>query len=628
MKNISRRDFMKGTVASALGLAASGLLKSETAKAEDSYENTITWNGLYDVVIIGEGFAGQSAAITAADAGAKVLVLEKAPNGLDGGNSRYCHQSALGVYDGMIDKAKTYYRKMRGNFNFPTDATIDAYVEELGKNWSWFESLGVAPHNLSELTGKSNVGEHPEHEGYDSMYCMLVTPEQGTGKMFKFLKKQLIDRADSIDLWYNAPAIDLIQDPETKTIIGVKAKVDGTEVNIRARNGVIISSGGYENNQQMVQDYAGIPQAKPIACHFNTGDGILMASRVGAQLSSMFNIMSYINCLFDDGVTAEWDSGSRIAPSYYDKSLIYVGGDGTRFTNEFFKSRHGYMPWHGDYTHQKVPYPAWCVFDEKARKETFFSKSHNGGCEEEVASGFFRKADTLEELAAIINVPAENLKATVDRYNGYCAEGYDHEFKRAAKSLIPLDTEGPYYAFELVQSVLNTQAGPRRNENAQIMDVNGKPIPHLYGAGECGEVYTTLYQGGGNVGGALAVGRIAGRNAAAAKDDAQPASDLKIDLFKPTVTTPTYEAGENQYIGIVDAHAGDLVVRVTMDGDKIAQVETLHSYETPNFGGKAIAKLSNAVVGLTVEELDGVDAITYSTVTSNAFKDAIRNALA
>lgn len=628
MKNISRRDFMKGTFAGALGLAASGLIKSESAKAEGGFESTITWNGLYDVIVIGGGFAGQASAITAADAGAKVLILEKGPYGLDGGNSRYCHQSALGVYDGMVEEAKKYYRNMRRDFNYPTDAAIDAYVEELAKNWAWFESLGAKPVDYSTFTGVQYVGEHPELDGYKSVYCMTLTPELGTGKMFAFLKQQIVNRADSIDQWYSAPATDLIQDPQTKAIIGVKAKVEGKEINIRAKNGVIISTGGYENNQQMIQDYAGIPQAKPIASHFNTGDGIMMAARAGAALSSMFNIMSYINCLFDDGVTAEWDSGSRIAPKNYDKSLIYVGGDGTRFTNEFFKSRHGYMQWHGDYTHQLVPYPAWCVFDEKARKETFFSKSHNGGCEEEVASGFFRKADTLEELAAIINVPAENLKATVERYNKYCAEGLDYEFNRAAKSLIPIDAEGPYYAFELVQSVLNTQAGPRRNENGQIVDIDYKPIPHLYGAGECGEVYTTLYQGGGNVGGCMASGRIAGRNAAAPKDDCQPAADLPIDLFTPTVVEPTYEAGENQYIGQVEGHAGKLVVRVTMDGEKIAQVETLHSYETPNFGGKAIVKLSEAVVGLTAEEIDGVDAITYSTVTSNAFKDAIKNALA
>ena len=112
------------------------------------------------------------------------------------------------------------------------------------------------------------------------------------------------------------------------------------------------------------------------------------------------------------------------------------------------------------------------------------------------------------------------------------------------------------------------------------------------------------------------------------KEDAQPAADLAIETFTPVVEEPVYEAGEGQFIGRTEGHAGELVVRVTMDGDKIGQVETLHSYETPNFGGKAIAKLSEAVVGLTADEIDGVDTVTYATVTSNAFKEALKNALA
>lgn len=656
MNGVSRRDFLKGTAAGALSLAAGGLLAAcssdsaagadtTAAPAESVPENTSssevaqadqntgaddsrTWNGLYDVVIIGMGFAGQAAAITAADEGAKVLILEKGPNGLDGGNSRYCHQSALGVYDGMTEQAKTYYRSLRRGFNHPEDAVIDAFVDELALNWSWFESLGASPVDYSTFTGVQYVGEHPEFEGYDSVYCMTLTEELGTGKMFKFLKEQIANHSDSIDLWYSAAATDLIQDPSTKAVIGVTANVSGTVVNIRAKNGVVISSGGYENNKQMVQDYAGIPEAYPIASHFNTGDGILMAARVGAQLSGMSNIMSYVNCLYDDGVTAEWDSGSRIATSHYDKSLIYVGGNGTRFTNEYFKSRHGWMPWHGDYIHQQIPVPAWCVFDEKARQDTFFSKTMNNGCEEALASGRIVTANTLEELAEQIGVPAENLTATVERYNRFCEEGVDYEFGRAANSLVAIDGTGPYYAFRMVQSVLNTQCGPRRNERAEIIDNNGDPIPHLYGAGECGELYTTLYQGGGNVGGCMAFGRIAGRNAAAAKSDSQPASNLVIDTFTPAVEEPAYEAGENQYIGIAEGHAGNLVLRVTMDGDTIAEVETLHSYETPNIGGKAVTRLSEAVVGLTRNDIDGIDGMTYATVSSNAFKEAVKNALA
>jgi len=192
----------------------------------------------------------------------------------------------------------------------------------------------------------------------------------------------------------------------------------------------------------------------------------------------------------------------------------------------------------------------------------------------------------------------------------------------------PLE-EGPYYAFKLVQLVLNTQGGPYRDENGQILDNDGVPIPHLYSAGEFGAIYTSLYQGGGNVGECLAYGRISGRSAAAVKEDGQPAADLPIDLYVPQPEEqPVWEAGENQYIGVVDSHCGDLVLCVTMDGDAIAGVEVLKTYNTPNIGLKAINKLAGQVVGMTAAQVAEVDTVTHATWSSMAFKEAIAAALA
>lgn len=639
MQSVTRRSFVSkaamGTAAAVAGsaLAASAAVAGaeeagSATSASASYESTVTWNGVYDVVVVGMGIAGESAAIEAADAGAKVLILEKAPNGLDGGNSRYCHQLPIGVIEGKVDDAIAYYTALRGEFSQPTDDKIVALMEEMEKNTSWFESLGATVYGYEEVTGGTFGPEYPELGGADTFIDFAIAPTYADGKMFKFLKQQVADRSDSIDLWYEAPATDLIRDPQTGVVIGVTTEVEGRTVNIRARNGIVMASGGYENNSQMLEDYAGIPNAHPIACQFNTGDGQLMCARIGAQLSAMYNVAAYINCLYDDGVTAEWNSGTRIGKARYTTSLIFVGGDGTRFMNENFKSRHGRMPWHGDYAIQRVPRNSWCVFDENARLTTYFSDANNNGSEAAVASGLFKKADTLEELADMIGVPAENLVATVEKFNGFVAAGEDLEFHRTVEGMQAIAEEGPYYAFQLVQSILNTQGGPYHDAACQILDNDGAVIPHLYGAGEFGAVYTSLYQGGGNVGEDLAAGRIAGRNAAAAKDDDQPAADLPVDAFSPTVVEPVYEAGENQYIGIVDAHAGDLVVRVTMDGDTIAAVEVLHTYDTPNIGRKAIDKLAEEVVGMTAEQAAEIDAVSHATWSSEAFKAAIAQALA
>jgi predicted oxidoreductase len=105
------------------------------------------------------------------------------------------------------------------------------------------------------------------------------------------------------------------------------------------------------------------------------------------------------------------------------------------------------------------------------------------------------------------------LAETVARWNASVATGCDAEFGR--KLMLAPIAKGPFYAVELSPSMLNTQGGPRRNENGQIVRPDGSPIPRLYSAGELGSIYSYLYQGTGNIGECLAFGRISGRNAAA-----------------------------------------------------------------------------------------------------------------
>lgn len=155
-KNISRRGFLKGSAAGALGFVAADLLKvgtvgnSAVVKAEEAsgaasndavFENTIEWDAEFDVIVAGFGAAGAASAITAADEGASVLLLEKATEGHAGGNSAVCKQ--LICYTPDKELAKTYVRSMRGNFLTPTDEMIDAYVEEVSKNWDWCVEMGA-----------------------------------------------------------------------------------------------------------------------------------------------------------------------------------------------------------------------------------------------------------------------------------------------------------------------------------------------------------------------------------------------------------------------------------------------------------------------------------------------------
>lgn len=113
----------------------------------------------------------------------------------------------------------------------------------------------------------------------------------------------------------------------------------------------------------------------------------------------------------------------------------------------------------------------------------------------------------------LIGLPANILTSTVQRYNAACEMGRDIELDRSPATLAPLLTP-PYYAINLFPASLNTQGGPVRNEHAEVIDVEGRPIPRLYSAGELGSIYAYRYQAGGNLGECFAFGRIAGRSAA------------------------------------------------------------------------------------------------------------------
>ena len=180
-------------------------------------------------------------------------------------------------------------------------------------------------------------------------------------------------------------------------------------------------------------------------------------------------------------------------------------------------TKHGKMYTHGTYQTAVSALPAYAVFDEAALSagpicSTFWSEDNS----EEVEKGWIKRADTLQELAKMIGVPEDGLIKTVERFAFYCEQGEDFEFGRPAETLVPLSKEGPYYAMELTPTLTNTQGGARRNANCEVVDYQNAPIPHLYSAGEFGSMYAHGYNGGGNVGEALASGRIAGRNAAKA----------------------------------------------------------------------------------------------------------------
>jgi succinate dehydrogenase/fumarate reductase flavoprotein subunit len=592
------------------------------------------WDAEYDVVVVGFGGAGASTAVTAADAGAKVLLLEKAPLGEEGGNTRYAAQLVMMPKKDQRANAITYYKAMRGEYGNQTDEMIEFIIDGALGNWDWFEKMGVSPSRL----GIYPLVEYPELPGgNEAIQTTFMDGVIWQSQFWKFLRQLVFDRRDKIDVWYESPGVKLIQDPATRIVHGVVAEHGGKNYNIRARNGVVLTTGGFENNDAMLENYAQLYDAYSKAARYNTGDGITMALEVGADLWHMSTLagpdVNFIN------------PQSGIAQNYYFTSarktlnftgftaapVIIVGGNGRRFTNETEAPRHGHVDVGGTWFSLLVPRNSWCIFDETARLAVPVYPTWSQGMEEELAKGWVIKANTIAELAQKTGIDPAGLQAEITKYNDYCRTGVDIEYGTDPKYLKPLAAQGPYYAFPVKASLTNTQGGPRRNTNCEVLDPRGNPIPHLYSAGELGSFYTDIYNGGGNLSECLFSGRTAGANAARPKDDVSSSRvlpsnkiDFRSDTLEEFIAKAAAAAGPNEYIGAGSGMGADLVLKVKYENNRITDIGFLMVHETVGVSNKAIVNVPQAIIAANSTN---VDIVTGATVTSKAIIQAVNDAI-
>ncbi|MFC1935365.1 FAD-binding protein [Chloroflexota bacterium] len=480
------------------------------------------WHRQTDVVVVGYGAAGAATAITAHDAGAGVLILEKAPEGQEGGNSRVAGQGYLNP--ASIDKTITYFNALCGSYTVPEEM-VRVWAEEMGRNNDWVRILGGDP---VEHQQQSEGIEFPELPGADCVHKYHHGPVAGYEGTWNLFKGAVEER--HIEVLYATPGKELIQNRATGEILGVRAVREGNPFNVAAMRAVVLTCGGFENNQEMIRDFlSDLPYCYPSGTPYNTGDGVKMAMTVGADLWHMNNISGPWYAL----KVPEFPSTFEMTPLHYRIDLpggmIVVGANGKRFVDEKHRSAHGKVNSSGQWTQSPTPCPMFMIFDH-----TLFSagplhdmNTHHSwnpilrvydwsdDNSAELAKGWIKKADTIAALAREIGQGPATLEDTINKWNGYCNAGKDLEFGRA-RMLSPIK-DAPFYAVELSPTFINTQGGPRRNAKSQIVRPDGSPIGRLYSAGELGSIYGYLYQGTGNIGECMAFGRISGRNAAAEK---------------------------------------------------------------------------------------------------------------
>ena len=459
-------------------------------------------------------------AVTAHELGAEVVILEKAPEGQEGGNTRVAGQGYLNT--SSIEDAIAYLTALCGPYPVP-EAMVRIWAEEMSKNNAWLTSLGGDPQEHQHPP----VGiEFPHLPGSGCIHKFHDGPTYGYSNTWKLFERLVKQRP--ISVLYETPGRQLIQHDITKEIFGVRAQRRNKPIAVKARRAVVLTCGGFENNQEMIRNYLpGVPYCYTSGTPYNEGDGITMAMSVGADLWHMNNYAGPSMALKVPEIPTTFSMQALHFSKQFEGGMIVVGPDARRFTDEKFKTRHGKVPVNGRWLPLCTPCPMFMIFDHTLFSAgPLYDKHPSHGWTQiierydwsednsaELAKGWIKTANSIPTLASSLGLDPVSLAETVRSWNRYCDARHDPDFGRTLM-MEPI-ADPPFYAVELAPSMLNTQGGPRRNERGQIVRPDGKPIPRLYSAGELGSIYSYLYQGTGNIGECLAFGRVSGRNAAA-----------------------------------------------------------------------------------------------------------------
>ena len=466
----------------------------------------IKWDEEADVVVLGCGGGGAVAAITAFDAGASVLVVEKDKGG---GNTRLATMAFLCPTNN--ESARQHITSL--SFGSLGEDVIDAYVDWASKNVDYVTELG------GEAERCEPSASFPALRGSETMLRFRVKAKQdgelGGVSLWNLLFENLERR--KIPIHYHTVAKRIVR--SHGEVVGIIAEKDNRSLNIKAKKGVVLATGGFEYNEMLKSE---LLAGYPIFAYGNpgnTGDGIKLAQELGADIWHMKAVAAPMGFKFPEYQSAFI---ARLPRDGY----IIVDQKGERFCNETGLEHYSMWMAVTSFDMEGLRFariPSFLIFDEETRLAGPITRIGHGvnrgyrwssDNSDEIQRGWIACSNNPEELAGKLGIsPAHNLAKTIDAYRQSCGLGIDKNFGRSKQTLLTL--EGKYYGVPLWPCLLNTQGGPRKNARGEILDVWGDPIKRLYGVGELGSIWGFLYQSGGNLGECLGLGRMVGFNVAA-----------------------------------------------------------------------------------------------------------------
>lgn len=501
-ETVSRRNFIGGIAATAAGAAVLAACDDDgnTQPTDDTFWLPETWNAESDVVIIGFGAAGASAAYFAARAGATVNILDLTTTGggdtaISGGYVFFGGGTALQQQAGVSETPDQMFAAIRAMGGTAADETIqrvwcqrnkelyDFLVNVCGESWAPADMLFTGSEEAGLFRSLAPGGAPIPHG--------VVDPDAGPG-LFAKLSAAALSVA-GVTLTGRVRAIRFVQDPRTNRVLGVVAKaVDDKGVIVagapeqffKARKGVIIATGVFSADRSMMGRFDGdLMRLTHIAARTSDGSGIHLGQRIGGDVRQLGQYWAYC--------------GKVTGTPGFAKSVL-VNKAGARFVPE------DTSPYYVGYHIVRHEPLSFAIFDGSVAKPV-------GAIEAATIPALVEAINTSEG----INMSPAALQATIEFYNAQAlSSGGDAVFKKDPQHMTPL-TQAPFYALKVTAADCfgTTTGGLRTNEKAQLLYATGEPIPSVYSAGICVAVLPGVYTGSGSaISNALTFGKIAAEN--------------------------------------------------------------------------------------------------------------------
>lgn len=561
-RGVTRRGFFQAGAAAVAGLAATGLVGCGTGQTVDTPENTTTgaasspaWLGTapeidkeditetvdVDVVVVGCGTAGLPALISAAENGAKALGIESQAScgnvreDIGAIDSKLQQESFAEYPQFKIDKLEAMEDIVRYANGFVNYDLIKLWADKSGAMLDWLTEL-IEADGKFKMRFEGSIGT-TDTGARDKAWATGHSPEkldEEVGKFGEYLAQIAEDKGAEIR--YNTSFVRCIQNDDGR-VTGVICRSDEDQhyLQVNAKGGVILATGGYGNNTAMMEDRQPFNQRMRINVPIGgnpTGDGIKAAMWCGADIDPTGAAVTFNRA----SVKPDEYPGADVKGKWFwfgEQPFLKVNLKGKRFCNEsgpydymlhsaYLQPHHMYVDiWDSAYVEKvKQINEVGCCrlypFDNGAPSNRDISAMQKD-FESSIEAGYIQRADTIEELAEMLNIPVDATKATFDRYNKMAEAGKDEDYNKEPYRLIKLDTP-PYYGVRTGAWFLATIDGVPINTEMHALDKDGEQIDGLYVCGnDSGSFFSISYPNlftGLAAGRSMTFGRLAGELAA------------------------------------------------------------------------------------------------------------------